>query len=348
MLDSQQLDELDRRGFTILPHLIDAALCSRARNLMDTIIGGPPPSAQGEIGLETVPLDRRQGGPWPKPGDDRPVITCTGFKHSISHPIRDSMFGHPGIMGELLLPFVEINRQLLWAPHSGDGGMKLLQQEMRRTDVRPPPHHGCHAPWLPPKQWHMDQAFLPQHYAASPRQNFYHTILALSPFTRNGGAFFAVPTSLEQARSLTAAMSAAQKAEITTVPDRTRTLLRQRLSNQVDRSAIVELELAEGDLLILDPMVMHSASDVATRSRYALFTSFFHAAAIGTTMTGLRQRVAAAPGALKFPLELKRALPEQLWPLLDWTLPSAVEDDVPGLVQDLTPTHKKGALSARL
>ena len=52
----------------------------------------------------------------------QPVITLGGYKHSISHPIHDADFGHPGIMAELVLPFVELNRQLLRAPTDGAAG----------------------------------------------------------------------------------------------------------------------------------------------------------------------------------------------------------------------------------
>ena len=94
------------------------------------------------------------------------------------------------------------------------------------------------------------------------------------------------------------------------VPDRTRTRLRQALTAQIDRSDAMEVTVEAGDCILLDPMCasqsrrptlptsppvsplhsspnwrwgagLHSASDVATRSRYALFTSFFHEAAIG-------------------------------------------------------------------
>ena len=38
---------------------------------------------------------------------------------------------------------------------------------LRRSDASPGPHPGFNGE--PPASWHMDQAFLPQHYAASPR-----------------------------------------------------------------------------------------------------------------------------------------------------------------------------------
>ena len=173
------------------------------------------------------------------------------------------------------------------------------------------------------------------------------------------------------------------------------------------------MHAGEGDLIVLDPMLTHSAADVATKARYALFTSFFHrclsrphtlpcqtlsphthrgdhlakikapdsepsqplprSAAIDVTMTGLRARVAAAPGRLKFPGqkdhyhrkpmgsplslvvlhvsrlnkscnshpstgELRAGLPAELRSLLDWELPEAIEEDGTGLARDLEKT----------
>ena len=80
------------------------------------------------------------------------------------------------------------------------------------------------------------------------------SILALSPFGRNGGAFFASPSSLQQARALTEAMTVAEQAEIMEVPDRTRTRLRQALTPQIDRSDAIEVTVEAGDCIILDPM----------------------------------------------------------------------------------------------
>ena len=169
LLTEQQTAELEQRGFIVVPALIDRELAARACQLVDAIVGSPPPPVPGGVGLERVPEERGQPGPWPLKGDDRPVITSKGWKHSIQHPICDSAYGFPGMMAELLMPFVQLNRQLLRADDSGDkpvGGLKLMQQFFRRTDVSPPPHHGCHEPeWVEPISFHMDQAFLPRETA---------------------------------------------------------------------------------------------------------------------------------------------------------------------------------------
>ena len=140
---------------------------------MDAIIGGPPPAA-GTLGLEkcpTGPIDdpeaRGQPGPWPEPGDPRPVISSGGYTHSLHHPIPDENYGHAGLMAALLEHYVEVNKQLLRCSDEDAKGLKLMQQFFRRTDLGPKPRNGCTSDGEPPRGWHMDQAFLPHHVSAA-------------------------------------------------------------------------------------------------------------------------------------------------------------------------------------
>jgi hypothetical protein len=231
-MEPAQLAELEHRGWTVVRGIVpDRGLTSQARQLVDTIIGGSD-------GLEQVAAARGQPGPWPRPGETRPIITSSAFKHTINPPIDDRAFGHAGLLAKLLLPMVRLNRQLLRCGPAdeaaageggGDqsaGGLKLLQQFLRRTDVGPPPHPGCTG-GPPPNAWHLDQAYLPQHFAARPKQMFYHTILALTDVKRDGGAFFASPSSLARARSLTQQLEPAEASRYLRHADETRTHLRQ-------------------------------------------------------------------------------------------------------------------------
>ena len=160
-LSEGQLEELEHRGFLVVPALLDRGLAARACEFVDALVGSAPP-APGVVGLERVPEERGQPGPWPAEGDRRPVITSNGWKHSIQHPICDSDYpGFAGIMAELLTPFVALNQQLLRGGGPDEsGGLKLMQQFFRRTDVSPPPHHGCHDPWVEPRSWHMVRRLL--------------------------------------------------------------------------------------------------------------------------------------------------------------------------------------------
>lgn len=149
---------------------------------MDEIIGHAP-------GLEKCPTDgpgaRGQPGPWPELGDDRPVIASgggrlllapqarfpncataaallrpppdslaflSGYTHSLHHPICDTKYGQPGVMADLLTPYVDINKQLLRCDDESAKDLKLMQQFFRRTgDRRLPAPAACRLPRLPPR-----------------------------------------------------------------------------------------------------------------------------------------------------------------------------------------------------
>ena len=133
----------------------------------------------------------------------------------------------------------------------------------------------------------MDQAFLPCHYEAAPRQMFFHSLMALSPIRTGLAPFFAATNSFRRARAATKSMSLEKQAEIVPGADETRTKLpgylrpyvakwqryefnggQQQLSDLPAQDRQVyevpaqyeEVTLDPGDLLILDPMLMHSAS----------------------------------------------------------------------------------------
>ena len=46
----------------------------------------------------------------------------------------------------------------------------------------------------------MDQAFLPRHYEATPRQTYYHTMMALSPVVHRGAPIFLTKSAFGTAR----------------------------------------------------------------------------------------------------------------------------------------------------
>lgn len=281
-LCSHNRRELEDRGFTVIKNLVAPDICAEARELVDSILGAPPPPG-GQLGMEQCPTGdnagaRGQPGPWPTPGDDRPVITSGGWTHSIHHPISDPL------MARLLEPFVELNRQLLHcAPASADppadatDGLRLMQQFFRRTDLGPKPRAGCTSDGEPPNGWHQDQSFLPRHYARAPRSMFFHTILALHPVVQDGAPFFAASGSYRRARALSEKMSEAEQARVVPYADMTRTRLSGHLNSlakkQPNSDCVVdgegalydpdeyeEVNWGEGDLLVLDPMTTHSGS----------------------------------------------------------------------------------------
>lgn len=189
--------ELELDGYTVVKMVIDPALAQQAIELTDQFIGGATP-------IEIMPAERYQAGPWPEgrpmlgEGARLPVCATGGYRHTIWHPIHAPHMPH--IMAELVEPLIGINAELLNCPVDR---LKLLQQNLTRTDVSPPPHPGHDG--VPPSGWHMDQAFLPRHYGAgvseAPCEMFYHTIMALSPVCRGLAPFFAATGSFRRAKA---------------------------------------------------------------------------------------------------------------------------------------------------
>jgi hypothetical protein len=110
--------------------------------------------------------------------------------------------------------------------------------------------------------FHIDSAFLPQHYEATPRQNYYITILALTPVVSGGAAFCYAPGSLQAAKRAGARLSAAQQSAVN--PRSCRGALRKAVENPeliACREIAQEVTFEVGDMLVLDLMLSHSGSN---------------------------------------------------------------------------------------
>ena len=119
--------------------------------------------------------------------------------------------------------------------------------------------------------FHIDSAFLPRHYTATPRQNYYITITALSPVVSGGAAFLYSPGSFKAAKRAAAALPAELQAAVgpgacyghgyadIDLP----TLVGQgRPESEMSgcRRVAQEVTMEVGDMLVLDPMLSHSGS----------------------------------------------------------------------------------------
>lgn len=325
--------------YTVVRNVVSKDLTAQARDLMDAIIGSAPPPA-GELGLMRVPAgdepgSRGQSTPWPQPGDERPVISTGGYTHSLHHPIPDASYGHAGLMAKLVEPYIGINQQLLRCTDEQAKDLKLMQQFFRRTDLGPEPRHGSTSAGERPRGWHMDQAFLPRHYDARPREMFYHTILALHDVKEDCAPFFGARNAFRKAMGLSRQISPEEGEMLVPAADMTRTHLGGHLHKMAEEQGdkIVneydyeEIHWNEGDLVILDPMCTHSGSSNGggVPARYVLFTAMFHPAAIGTTLAGLVNRTAVSP-AWKYPECMRETMSDELKPVLDWVLPDAQPD----------------------
>jgi ectoine hydroxylase-related dioxygenase (phytanoyl-CoA dioxygenase family) len=81
----------------------------------------------------------------------------------------------------------------------------------------------------------------------------------------------------------------------------------------IDTSQAIEVRPNDGDLLIFNPMCLHSASgNASTQPRYVYFSSFYD-----TSATEFAERMREIQYSKGFPDSLREALPEEMLPLLD-------------------------------
>ena len=202
------LRELHEQGFTVLPAMVPADLCRRARAAMDEIIGPvgeAADSSRGRVydGEPAGLLGRFADAAHEGLRTGRPVVTSADYRHGIRHPISDPVLAELAVAGGML----DVQRQALRG--GGDDGapvdLKLMQQLLVRSD----PSEGLGAQGLAPitdpdkattvkfvaDRWHYDYTFAPDWYddarraIVAPRRMYFHTLTALSTVESGGGAF---------------------------------------------------------------------------------------------------------------------------------------------------------------
>jgi len=207
------------------------------------------------------------------------------LRHPIPGSIMADVLNNPALF--------ELAKQCL---QSSD--LRLLEQVLIRSDPSPPPHR--------PHGWHVDWAFFPRQYRAVPKQTYFHMVHYLNTVPAQGSAFTIVPGSHHQTYAATSTMQTADDL--------------QRLKKDpvatagVDISKGIEICPNEGDLLIFNPMALHSGSGNATdQPRYVYFTSFFDPSAKDLWEELRRQGYRDG-----FPDSLRNNLPLDLSHLLEW------------------------------
>ena len=338
---------LDEFGYCVLRGVVDERVATACRAMMDEHLGPPCEDVNMAAERGAAPYWGQKNVSWPADGayaadGGAPVIHTGGYAHSLQHPLYDARCAATvppmaASMGTILRSGT--------TDRSGPSGLKLIHQNFRRTDPQPGPYpeliggvQRSEDGKQPAAGFHMDSAFLPEHYAATPRLNYYITILALSPVVTGGAAFMFAPGSLAAAKA--AAVSLPPEVAAGVTAKGCRHDLPRLLGQGVEGSAVSkcrtiaqEVTMSTGDMLILDPMLSHSGSvfregTIAGEccSRYVLFSLMADEAAFGVTFCGLRDRNYTAPAA-KFTAEMKQALPRELRSLLEWELP----DDTDGV-----------------
>ena len=262
---STHLEQLETDGYTVIPNFIDPQTAARVRAHMDELLG------------PVLPRD----------GAD------AGRVHTLRHPI-------PGaIMAEILNnpDLIELAKQLL---HPND--LRLLEQVLIRSDPRParPEDAG------PTRAtgWHLDMAFLPEHYQSRPRQTYFHMVHSLSDVPAGGGGTTFVPGShlktyaVAQELGSIEALAALKKDPVGVAG--------------IDLGEAVEMHPQLGDLLVFNPMCLHSASkNISDSPRYVYFASFYDASA-----AYLESQVRKPDYHKAFPDSLRENLPAELQSLL--------------------------------
>jgi len=209
--------------------------------------------------------------------------------HDLRHPI-------PGeIMAEILANprLLELAKATLRANE-----LLLLEQVLIRTDPKGPPYGAG--------GWHVDWAFRPEDYEATPRKTYYHMVHMLSKVQPGGGAFMIVPGSHKLTYAATAKIPGDEDLQE----------FKQDVVNKagIDLSQAIEVPAEEGDLLVFNPMCLHSAShNSTTQPRYVYFASF-----MDTSATEFRQKMRDMGARSKWPDSLRNNLPEELRGLLEY------------------------------
>jgi ectoine hydroxylase-related dioxygenase (phytanoyl-CoA dioxygenase family) len=211
--------------------------------------------------------------------------------HERRHPL-------PGaIMAQIITPaLTEVAQAALKTCTLTD--LRLLEQVLIRTDPRPPPHG--------PTGWHVDWAFFPSEYLSAPRQTYYHMVQACSTVEPGGGAFMIVPGSHHRTYAATSKLTNEDElAEFKRNPV-------QGAGVNLDEG--IEVCAIEGDLIVFNPMCIHSASGNArSEPRYVYFSSFFDVSA-----RRLRDWLRETNYQKGFHEDLRNGLPAPFRGLLDW------------------------------
>ncbi len=221
------------------------------------------------------------------PVEDAQARRIFDLRHPIPGEIMPRLASDPRLL--------DLAQSILHSRNRSD--MRLLEQVLIRTDPKPPPYG--------PGGWHVDMAFFPEQYASRPRRTYYHIVHACSTVLPGGGAFMIVPGSHKQTYATTATLkSEPELDEFKKDPAR---------HAGVNLEEGIEVCANEGDLIIFNPMCIHSASgNASTQSRYVYFASFFDRSA-----QWLWDKLRASKYRDNFPDSLRAGLPDSLQGLLE-------------------------------
>lgn len=218
----------------------------------------------------------------------QPVQEISKVLHRICHPMEDPITVSLACDRTLLA----LAKEALRAEH-----LRLRQQMFLLT--RP---SGAEGP-ARPDGWHIDTPFSPEEWNASPSKIFLQVFLYATPVRSGGGATMVIPYSHHKTYAAVAGCATDEERK---------TLCRDIVRNSgVDPSAAMEVICEEGDMVLFNPMTIHSGSNnILDEPRYAFHCSFHDHSA---------ERIRHLPPIFfdQFPPGMEAAMPEDLRPILE-------------------------------
>jgi ectoine hydroxylase-related dioxygenase (phytanoyl-CoA dioxygenase family) len=213
--------------------------------------------------------------------------------------------------GEVLAEMVtethlELARRQLHAQGLPADRLRLTEQVLIRTGRTTGPGDG--------RCWHIDGVFYPRHRATAPRLTYVQNVHALSDIEAGGGATMVVPGS--HRRHYAASEELAKGGERFPMLDQKGFRAEVTRLAGVDPAQGVEILAKEGDLVLFDPMCLHTGTaNRRERPRYVFFQSFY------TTMASDFHAILEDTSYRShFPEALRLGLPERLRPLVSRSL----------------------------
>jgi ectoine hydroxylase-related dioxygenase (phytanoyl-CoA dioxygenase family) len=258
---AEHVREVDHLGYTVIPGFLDRDSCARLREHIDALIARKPESRRGRT-------------------------------NHLRHPIPGAIMAWA-----LTSDHLAIARALLRC----DGGLRLIEQVMMRTDP------GAEEP----ARWHIDGVLYPRHHLARPRQTYHFLWQVLDDLEPSGGGTMIVPYSQHLAYAAAARIADPIEPFPPLHPE-----LGKRITATAgfDTRQAVELTGRAGDLIILDPTCLHTASsNRSDRARYVLQQCFCHESST-EMLEWLRTTYAFRD---PFSEDLRANLPAEWLPLLE-------------------------------
>jgi hypothetical protein len=300
LVDTAELAEL---GYTVVRNFLTPSECARARAAIDGAFGSTPTDAvNGDLIGFPSQVYRRRDFADPPPACSFSSAECvhiimvpgfyspcccwlqthsSGWMHSVCHP-NPATVAVVDCMEKMTRAHCEFLR-------SERAHIKLNGYSLIRTD----PYEGGDAvgPHTNPTNIHIDNAFLSRHDAATPREVYSRSIVYLNSVTEGGAPIVVWPRAHKAAAEVVQRLVSEEGEEAyhgvrwrdEVIAAMTQGLPTADPDAGYDTREVIwpgvgpatEVLMSEGDMIMFEPMSMHSASRCVNGiSRYCWVTSF--------------------------------------------------------------------------